>query len=196
MFFLPGLYETSSLLLPVWVARAPWGCRLRELFQQCNVTVIWYPIYQFLQPVLGFAGACRFAVMCSSSAIDSPEVSYSPGRKALSRQLSGTMFVMASSETLPQLRWTRSESGSPLWTFYPVMPERSARTSSTVATMLPMNADILRASADDSPNPLAPWAGSPARVGGDAASIIGHPFSKERRFFVCRREIKQVFQFN
>ena len=42
----------------------------------------------------------------STSAIDCPEVSCSPGQKALSRQLSGTMFLMASSET----PWTSRRS--------------------------------------------------------------------------------------
>ena len=48
---LPGLCETSRLLLPVCVARAQRGCRLGELFQRFDVHVIPYPIYHFLQSV-------------------------------------------------------------------------------------------------------------------------------------------------
>ena len=112
---------------------------------------------------------------------------------ALSRQLSSTMFAMTFSDTpctsrrsltLFHIRRTRSESGSPLRTFYLMAPERSARTSGTVATMLPTGADILRASVDDSPNPLAPvdrlacacWWGS------NVNRLVGHPSSKSDNF--------------
>ena len=88
--------------------------------------VISYPIYQFLESVSGFAGACHFGVMCWQHFSNRlPWVSCCPGRKALSCQLSGTMFAMASSEnhftsrrslTLLQMRRTRSESGSSLRT--------------------------------------------------------------------------------
>ena len=40
--------------------------------------------------------------------------------------------------------------------FFPNGPERSARISSTVTIKLPMDADVLLYSADDSPTPPAP----------------------------------------
>ena len=123
------------------------------------------------------------------SAIDCPEAPCSPARKARSHQLSGTMFTIASSDTpctsrrsltLFHIRRTRSEAGSPLQTFSPMAPERSAGTSGTVATMLRTDADILRASADDTPNPPAPvdrlacacWWGS------NVNRLVGHLSSK------------------
>lgn len=105
------------------------------------------------------------SVLCAGSIamIDCPEVPCPRARKALSHRLSGTMFAMTSSETpctsrrfllLVEMRRTKSESGSPLRNFSHIAPERSARTFGTIANMLRMDAEILRASADDSPSPL------------------------------------------
>ena len=107
----------------------------------------------------------------------------------LSRQLSGTMFAIASSDTpctsrrsltLSHIRRTRYESEGSLRTFSPMAPERSARTSGTIATMLPTDADILRASADDIPNPPAPVdrLACACYWGSNVNQLVGHPSSK------------------
>lgn len=82
--------------------------------------------------------------------------------------------------TLLQMRRTRSELGSAFRTFSPSMPEISAKTSDTVATMLPRDAEVLLASADVSPNPPPPverlactlWRGYSINW------FAGHPSSK------------------
>ena len=61
---IPGASEASRLLLHACVVRAPRGCRLGELFQRRDVPVIAYPTHQYPQSVRGFAGACRFMLVC------------------------------------------------------------------------------------------------------------------------------------
>ena len=85
--YLPGLCETSRLLLPVWVTRAPRRCCLGELFQRCYVPLISYQLYQFPNvcwALLEIVVSASFAG--STSAIDYPEVSCSLLRMGLSRQ--------------------------------------------------------------------------------------------------------------
>ena len=58
--------------------------------------------------------------------------------------------------------------------------ERSARTSGTVATKLPMDADILLDSGDDSPNPPVPVERIACDIwwGCSVNRFAGHPSSK------------------
>ena len=80
---LPGLFETSRLLLHVWVTRAPRGCRLGELFQRTylsyrtrftsSLNLCW----ALLELVVWALCAGRTSAICC------PQVSFSPGRKAL-----------------------------------------------------------------------------------------------------------------
>ena len=69
-----ALGETSRLLLPVWVARAPRRCRLGELFQRSDVPVIAYPIWQFSNlhwALLEFdiSASCVGSTSCSKGSV-------------------------------------------------------------------------------------------------------------------------------
>ena len=104
---------------------------------------------------------------------------YSPSLKGLSRQLSGTMFAMTSSETsctsrrsltlFPVCR-TRPESGISLRTLSPIAPDRSA------TTLAPSPPSLRRTLTSSEFHPAAiqtlrsPWTGSPAPVGRAARS--------------------------
>ena len=157
---------------------------IRDRVQRSNVPLVSYPVH-LLPQLLIVSPSCAG----NTSTSDCHEALSSFTRNALFRQLSGTTFVIASADapwmsrrslTLLHMRRTRSELGSYLRTFSPTGPERSARTSGTVTTKLPMDADILLDSADDSPNP-------PARVerlacafwwGCSVFRFAGHPSSK------------------
>ena len=82
----------------------------------------------------------------NTSTSDCYEALSSFARNVLFRQLSGTAFAIASSDTpwiprryltLLHMRRTRSELDSSLRTFSPNGPERSATTPGTVATKAP-----------------------------------------------------------
>ena len=124
--YLPGLGETSPLL-PRWVA-VPRGGVVSGSCCSRDATYLSYRtrfngFSNLYWGLLGFDVSASCAGS-TSSVIGCPEASCSPAhQKALPRQLSGTMYVMASSETpctsrrpmtLLEMRRTRSESGSPL----------------------------------------------------------------------------------
>ena len=149
----------------MWVAHTPRECRLGELFQRCDVPVISHPIYQvshlfwpLLEPVV--SASCAGG----TSAADCPEASCSPAR--LLGRLCPASFPARCSPWLPPKPSARRggppnaadevRDGKPLRAFSPILPERLARTSGTVAIMLPTDTDIRRASVDDSPNPPTP----------------------------------------